>query len=75
MRLLLSLILLLLPVAPPVAGQDAKAPPHATVVLDMVATDRRGMPVMDLKPAEVEVWIGHFRVPIETFTVVQPGAV
>ena len=29
---------------------------------------------MDLKPSEVEVWIGHFRVPIETFTVVQPGA-
>ena len=29
---------------------------------------------MDLKPSEVEVWIGHFRVPIDTFTVVQPGA-
>ena len=25
-------------------------------------------------PTEVEVWIGHFRVPIESFTVVTPGA-
>jgi VWFA-related protein len=46
----------------------------STVVVDVVAYDRRGMPVMDLKPSEVEVWIGHFRTPIETFTVVQPGA-
>ena len=29
---------------------------------------------MDLKPEEVEVWIGHFRVPIESFTVVTPDA-
>jgi VWFA-related protein len=29
---------------------------------------------MDLKPDEVEVWIGHFRVPIESFTVVTPAA-
>jgi VWFA-related protein len=29
---------------------------------------------MDLKPDEVEVWIGHFRVPIESFTVVTPSA-
>ena len=29
---------------------------------------------MDLKPTEVEVWIGHFRVPIESFTVITPGA-
>ena len=42
--------------------------------IDAVAVDKNGMPVMDLTPAEVEVWIGHFRVPIESFTVVTPAA-
>src|SRR5207249_1231755 len=41
--------------------------------IDAVALDKNGVPVMDLKPAEVEVWIGHFRVPIESFTVVTPA--
>ena len=44
------------------------------IFLDAVAVDGKGMPVMDLKPTEVEVWIGHFRVPIESFTVVTPAA-
>jgi VWFA-related protein len=42
--------------------------------IDAVALDKNGLPVMDLKPSEVEVWIGHFRVPIESFTVVTPEA-
>lgn len=42
--------------------------------IDAVALDKKGVPVMDLKPAEVEVWIGHFRVPIESLTAVRPGA-
>lgn len=42
--------------------------------LDVVAVDKNGLPVVDLKPEEVEVWIGHFRVPIESFTVVTPAA-
>jgi VWFA-related protein len=74
MRLLLSCVLLWLSVAPGIGGQAPASPPRTTVVVDLVATDRRGAAVMDLKPSEVEVWIGHFRVPIETFTVVQPGA-
>ncbi|HET7697196.1 MAG TPA: VWA domain-containing protein [Vicinamibacterales bacterium] len=69
-----SLLLWLGAVASLVGQAPARTPPAATVVLEVVAHDRRGMPVMDLKPGEVEVWIGHFRVPIETFTVVQPGA-
>jgi len=73
-RLLLSCILLWLPVMPGAAGQARGDAPRTSVLVDVVAVDRRGMPVMDLKPAEVEVWIGHFRVPVETFTVVQPGA-
>jgi VWFA-related protein len=73
-RVLLTGVLLWLTAMPRMAGQAPAAGPRATVVLDVVALDRQGMPVMDLKPAEVEVWIGHFRVPVETFTVVQPGA-
>ena len=44
------------------------------IFVDAVAVDGKGMPVMDLKPTEVEVWIGHFRVPIESFTVITPAA-
>ena len=44
------------------------------IFIDAVAADKNGLPVMDLKPGEVEVWIGHFRVPIESFTVVTPSA-
>jgi VWFA-related protein len=44
------------------------------IAIDMIAVDKNGLPVVDLKPDEVEVWIGHFRVPIESFTVVTPSA-
>lgn len=44
------------------------------IFIDFVAADKAGAPVMDLKPDEVEVWIGHFRVPTESFTVVTPSA-
>jgi VWFA-related protein len=73
-RVLLTCALLWIITMPRMVAQAPADKPRATVVVDLVALDRRGMPVMDLKPAEVEVWIGHFRVPIETFTVVQPGA-
>lgn len=74
-RVLWPCMLLWLAVAAPAGGQKpSEKAPARTVLVDVVAHDRRGMPVMDLKPSEVEVWIGHFRVPIETFTVVQPGA-
>jgi len=58
----------------PAASRQAVDPPRGSIVVDAVATDRNGRPVMDLKPGELEVWIGHFRAPIDTFTVVQPGA-
>src|SRR4051812_24956990 len=44
------------------------------VAIDFVASDRKGVPVLDLKAEEVEVWIGHFRVPIPAFSAVTPGA-
>jgi VWFA-related protein len=58
------------------AAAQAQAPVERVpgrVVIDVVAVDRNGMPVMDLKRDEIEVWIGHFRVPIETFTPVTPA--
>jgi VWFA-related protein len=42
--------------------------------IDVVAVDRNGVPVMDLKKDEIEVWIGQFRVPIDTFTPVTPAS-
>jgi VWFA-related protein len=41
--------------------------------LDVVAVDRHGNPVADLKPAEFEVWINGFRIPIQTVTFVTPS--
>src|SRR5215212_2688447 len=72
-RLLIVSAVLALALPP---GLWPQTPPGASrrIAIDAVAFDRGGRPVMDLKPAEVEVWIGHFRVPIETFTVVSPGA-
>jgi VWFA-related protein len=55
-------------------AQQTTDPPRGTRVIDAVAYDHAGKAVMDLKPSEVEVWVGHFKVPIETFTVVTPGA-
>jgi VWFA-related protein len=72
-RLLLPLVLIALsplperPQAPGVRGAGR-------IFIDAVATGKAGTPVMDLKPDEVEVWIGHFRVPSESFTVVTPSA-
>jgi VWFA-related protein len=40
------------------------------VLIDVVAVDRKGMPVPDLRPGELEVWINRYRVPIESVTVV-----
>jgi len=57
-------------------GARSQAPTErgaARLVIDAVAFDRNGAPVVDLKQEEMEVWIGHFRVPIETFTVVTPA--
>jgi VWFA-related protein len=45
----------------------------ARLLIDAVAFDRNGVPVVDLKQDEVEVWIGHFRVPIQSFAAVTPA--
>jgi VWFA-related protein len=59
--------------APGAATGQAPERGSARIRIDAVALDRAGAPVMDLKQDEVEVWIGHFRVPIESFTPVTPA--
>jgi VWFA-related protein len=42
--------------------------------LDVVATDDRGVPIKDLRPAEFEVWINGFQIPIQHVTFVSPAS-
>ena len=42
------------------------------LVIDAVALDRHNMPVMDLKPGDVEVWIGHYQIPVESLAAITP---
>jgi len=56
-----------------VAGA-ARQEPGEHLTVDFVALDRSGAPVMDLTQDDVEVWIGHFLVPTQTFRAVTPAA-
>jgi VWFA-related protein len=47
--------------------------PAGHLSIAAVAVDRNGLPVLDLRPEELEVWINGYRVPIETLTAVTPG--
>jgi VWFA-related protein len=55
------------------AQSTQEQPSAARLLVDVVAVDRNLMPVVDLKPADLEVWVGHFRVPIESLEAVTPG--
>ncbi|HJR58730.1 MAG TPA: VWA domain-containing protein [Vicinamibacterales bacterium] len=70
-RLILALALL---AATPAAGvQNPSDPAPARLLkIDAVALDRNDSPVPDLRKDELEVWIGRFRIPIETLDVVTP---
>src|SRR5436190_14107529 len=72
-RLLLPLVLIALGPMPGLTQAPSERG-AGKIHIDAVAVDKNGAPVTDLKPEEVEVWIGHFRVPIESFTVVTPDA-
>jgi VWFA-related protein len=72
MRMVLSLVA---GCAVAVAAQtppDTRNAPRLRIAA--AAVDRRGDPVADLRPNELEVWIGSYRVPIETVTFVTPAA-
>lgn len=70
-RLMLSLLALCWGLAGSRA-QDTGQAPSNHLSIDIVAIDRSGKPVHDLKADELEVWIGHYRVPIKTLTIVAP---
>lgn len=55
-----------------IGGTGAAMPAADLLSIDVVALDRRGLPVLDLKPAEFEVWINGFQIPIQTVTFVTP---
>src|SRR6185436_19994150 len=57
-----------------VTAHSMQEPASARLLVDAVAVDRQGRPVTDLKQEDVEVWIGHFRVPIESFSAVTAGS-
>jgi VWFA-related protein len=48
--------------------------PTRQLIIDVVVVDRDGAPVMDLREDEVEIWIGKYRVPIETFVPVSASS-
>ena len=52
------------------AGRTGPASPGPQLHISAVAFDREGRPVGDLKASDLEVWIGGYRVPIRTLTVV-----
>ncbi len=61
-------------------GAGAQVPPPNAprasehLLIDVVAVDRKGLPVTDLRPGELEVWINGYRVPIESLRVVAPAS-
>lgn len=68
MRSLLPAVAIVLAAASGVGGQDqpAERSPRQ-LLIDVVAFDRQGMPVTDLRREEMEVWLRGFRLPFETF--------
>jgi VWFA-related protein len=57
-----------------VSAQTGSQIPRSRVLIDAVALDKQDMPVADLKPQDFEVWIGHFRVPVESLELVTPAS-
>lgn len=72
--LLLSSWILIVSVAAAPAPQDPAERSSSKVLIDFVAVDRKGVPVADLKADDIEVWIGHFRVPIQSLALVTSSA-
>ena len=67
-------LLLALPLAAVAAAQTPPATPTGPgrLALDVVAVGRDGAPVVDLKPAEFEVWVSGYRVPVDEVVFVTP---
>ncbi len=55
--------------------QQAPAEPRpGRLIIDAVVVDHAGLPVLDVRPSDLEVWIVGYRVPIESLTFVNPTA-
>jgi VWFA-related protein len=54
--------------------QSPVPPGRSSVLLDAVALDRNGAPVLDLTPADLQVRIGHFQLPVESLELVTPDS-
>ena len=60
----------------------SQQPPRATEApgkpadlwIDAVVLDRQGVPLLDIRPGELEVWIGSYRIPILEVSAVTPEA-
>ena len=49
--------------------QEPKAAAKGQILkLDVVAVDRDGRPIADLKPADVEIWLEGYRLPLQSLT-------
>jgi VWFA-related protein len=64
--------LLLATIGPAPTQQTPFEPRSGRLAIDAVVLDRTGMPVLDVKPSELEVWIVGYRIPIESVTFVNP---
>src|SRR3954466_8263961 len=72
LQLAAALIALVLEVATR-SQQPPIEPRPGRLFIDAVVLDRANMPVLDVKPSELEVWIVGYRIPIETVTFVNPS--
>ena len=70
----IAVVILALSLAP--IGRAGQTPREQSkqVVIDVVAVDKKGAPVMDMRPDDFQVQIGHFRVPIASVTAVTPSS-
>jgi len=73
MRLVGQLVLAALVATSPQAGQKPQERGPDQLWIDAVFVDGKGSVVTDVRRDEVEVWIGHFLVPIEDFISVTPA--
>ena len=67
-----SLVLALAMLTTTQAPQRGAPPVTGHLTLDLVAIDRAGAPVVDLRPDELEVWISGYRVPVDDVAFVTP---
>jgi VWFA-related protein len=61
-------------VAPPAPQRPAVEPRPGYLFIDATVEDKGGRFVTDLRPDEFEVWVGAYRVPIQSVSIVEPAA-